>query len=80
MIKKKKRRGREIIRIRDSIDQHTYTRHTSSYLDQFFTAFMTMLVLTHHPSYIHVHFIIDLCREISIVYRVSAVAQAPMLL
>lgn len=42
-------------------------------------ALVTMLGLAHHPSYVHVHFVIDLGREIAIVHRVSAVAQPSML-
>lgn len=51
----------------------------NSYFEQLFAAFVAMLVLSHHPSDIHVHFVIDLRREIAIVYRVSTVAQTPML-
>ena len=45
-----------------------------SYFEQLFTALVTMLVLSHHPPYVHVHFVIDLGGEIAIVHRVSAVA------
>lgn len=38
-----------------------------------------MLVLTHHSSYVHVHFVIDLSREIAIIDCVATVAQATVL-
>lgn len=51
-----------------------FLREEHSYFEQFFTALVTMLVLSHHPSYIHVHFVIDLGWQVAIVHRVSAVA------
>lgn len=56
-----------------NLEEHASTRE-HSYFEQFFTALVTMLVLSHHPTYVHVHFVIDLGREIAIVHRVSAVA------
>lgn len=38
-----------------------------------------MLVLSHHTSYVHVHLVIDLGREVAVVDRVTAVAQASVL-
>lgn len=55
------------------LEERASTRE-HSYFEQFFTALVTMLVLSHHPTYVHVHFVIDLGREIAIVHRVSAVA------
>jgi len=49
------------------------------YFKQLFAALVAMLVLPYHPSNIHVHFVIDLCREIAIVHRVPTIAQTPVL-
>lgn len=50
-----------------------------SHLEQFFAAFVTMFVLPHHSPDIHVHLVIDLTREISIIDGVSTVAESTML-
>jgi len=38
-----------------------------------------VLVLAHHPPDVHVHLVVDLRRQVTVVHRVPAVAQAPML-
>jgi len=38
-----------------------------------------VLVLAHHPPNVHVHLVVDLRRQVTVVHRVPAVAQAPML-